>query len=178
MWPLRPADELDHYRRTAADHDDLEVELREMFQREPDEPLPDFSTFPPEVIEFESPPGTYYDAYPVLVLTTATLAHLEELAPDSVVDERRFRPNIVIESDGHGFVEQAWVGSTLTFGEVELDVVAPCARCVMITRAFDDLPQDRALMRTVVAAANQNLGVYATVRRTGSIDLGAPVSLG
>ena len=63
LFPLHPADDLDHYRRGPADSDDLDVELRAIFDRLEDEPLPDFSVFPPEILEFESPPGTYVDAF-------------------------------------------------------------------------------------------------------------------
>lgn len=177
LLPLAPADDLDHYRRGAPDSDDLLTELQQIFGREADEPLPDLSLFPPEIVEFESPPGTHYDAYPLLVVTEASLAHLQSLAPASRVDVRRFRPNVVLAGGGAGFVEQDWVGRVLQVGDVELDVVAPCPRCVMITHGFADLPQDRDLMRTVVRVADQNLGVYATVRRGGRLEVGQPVVL-
>ena len=56
---LRPASDLDHFRRGRPGSDDIMEELRAVFGRDADEPLPDFNVFPPEVIEFESPPGTY-----------------------------------------------------------------------------------------------------------------------
>ncbi|MCU0267627.1 MAG: MOSC domain-containing protein [Acidimicrobiales bacterium] len=177
LLPLAPADDLDHYRRGAPDSDDLLTELQQVFGRDADEPLPDLSLFPPEIIEFESPPGTHYDAYPLLVLTEASLAHLASLAPDSRIDVRRFRPNVVLAGGSEGFVEQGWVGRTLHVGDVELDVVGPCPRCVMITHGFADLPQDRRLMRTVVREADQNLGVYATVRAGGRLRVGQPVEV-
>ena len=54
LWPLQPADKLDHYRRGAPDHEDLETELRSIFALEPGEELPDLSGMPPEVFEYES----------------------------------------------------------------------------------------------------------------------------
>jgi uncharacterized protein YcbX len=62
-------------------------------------------------------------------------------------------------------------------GEVELEVVHDCPRCVMITRPFADLPTDRDLLRTVVRDANQNVGVYANVARPGVIRPGDPLTL-
>jgi len=181
LWPLQPADDLDHYRRGAPDSDDLEVELRDLFARTPDEPLPDFSLFPPEIIEFESPPGTYLDAYPLLIITDRTLARLAGLAPESIIDVRRFRPNLVVSAAGDGadddWPERAWVGRSITVGDAELDVVGPCPRCVMITRGFEGLPEDRSIMRTVVREADQNIGVYATVRTPGRVGLGDAVRL-
>jgi hypothetical protein len=41
ICPRRPPTDLAHYRRGIPDHPDLEQELRAMFGRRPDEPLPD-----------------------------------------------------------------------------------------------------------------------------------------
>lgn len=177
LWPLRPASELDHYRRGRPDHADVLTELRAIFGREPDEPLPDLSVFPPEVLQFESPPGTYFDAAPLLLLTDASLRRLQALAPASRVDVRRFRPNLFVESAGEGFPEAAWAGRRLRAGGAVLRVTTPCPRCVMITHAFDDLPRDPGLMRTVVREANQCVGVYAAVEEPGEVRAGDELSL-
>lgn len=172
LWPLRPAGDLDHYRRGAPDTDDLMLELRTIFAREDDEPLPDLSGLPPEILEFESPPGTYFDAYALHILTTTSLRTLQQLAPDAEVDVRRFRPNILLDLPGAtGFPEQEWVGRRLTIGAVEVEIRSACPRCVMITRPFAELPPARSLMRTVVREAAQNVGVYATVTRAGRVAL-------
>jgi hypothetical protein len=179
LWPLVPAEQLDHYRRGAATHDSMEKELRAVFGRTPDEPLPDLSAFPPEIFEFESAPGTYFDAFPVNLLTDATLRRLQKLAPGSRIDVRRFRPNFVVATpDGvEDFVEIDWVGKRVRIGAAELSIAMGCARCVMITHGFDDLPQDTGLMRTVVREANQCVGVYARVERPGRVAVGDSVEV-
>ncbi len=147
LWPLQPPADLDHYRRG--------------------------------LIEYESPPGSYFDAFPILVVTDRSLATLAELAPGSDFDVRRFRPNIVVatdERDGN-FPEQDWMGRRLRLGDVELEVTAPCPRCVMVTRDFADLPQDRQVLRTIVRDAEQNVGVYANVTEPGTLTTGASVTL-
>lgn len=176
---LRPADDLDHYRRGRPDHDDLEAELRAIFGRTPDEPLPDLSTLPPEIVEFESPPGTYYDAYPLLVVSTSALRAVREALPGSAVDVRRFRPSIVVDTgDEPGHVEQGWLGDRLAVGDAVIEVVAPCPRCVMVTREIDgDVPQDRGVLRHIVRDLGQNLGVYATVVTPGPVRTGDPVTV-
>lgn len=176
---LRPADDLDHYRRGGPDSDDVMAELRGIFGREGDEPLPDLSIFPPEIIEFESPPGSYYDAFPLLVLTTSALRSMADALPDSAIDVRRFRPSIVIDTgDEPGHPELGWTGRRLAVGGVELDLVAPCPRCVMVTREIDDaVPADRAVLRHIVGDLGQDLGVYATVARPGALAVGDPVTL-
>ena len=179
LWPLLPADALDHYRRGAPDSPDLETELRTIFGRTQDEPLPDLSHFPPEIFVNESPPGTYFDAFPLLLVTTATLDTLRAAAPASRVDVRRFRPNIVIETvpELQGYVEAAWGGRTLRIGALAVEATIPCPRCVMVTHGFADLPRDPMLLRTIVRDADQNVGVYARPVGSADIHLGDPVEL-
>jgi uncharacterized protein YcbX len=173
---LRPADDLDHYRRGAPDSDDMLAELRGVFGRTDDEPLPAFDIFPPEIIEFESPPGTYYDAFPLLVLTESALRSMRDALPDSIVDVRRFRPSIVIEADETGHPEFEWVGRTATLGSASIEFGAPCPRCVMVTREIDsETPGDRAVLRHIVRDLDQNVGVYAAVTRPGAVAVGDTV---
>lgn len=170
LFPIRPADDLDHYRRGPGDTDDIIEELRNVFGREGDEPLPDISKLPPVIFEYESPPGTYFDALPLLIMTRQSLASID-------ADARRFRPNLIVdapESDDP-FPENLWVGQTLEIGDAQIRVDTECPRCVMITRPFADLPEDRSVLRRVVRDANQNLGVYATVTRPGTVRVGDEV---
>lgn len=177
LWPLQPPTDLDHYRRGAPDSTDMLTELRAVFGREGDEPLPDLSIFPPVIMEFESPPGTYLDAFPLLVMTTSALRSLAAALPDSAVDVRRFRPNLVVDTgDADGHPEFAWVGKHLHVGEVVLRVIEACPRCVMVTREVGpDLPDDRAVLRHVVRDLDQNVGVYAEVIVPGVVRAGDPM---
>jgi uncharacterized protein YcbX len=179
LWPLQPATDLDHYRRGAPDSDDLIEELNSIFGREDGEPLPDLSVFPPEILEFESPLGTYVDAFPVHLLTTSALRSVAEALPDSVIDVRRFRPNLVVDTgDLRGHPEMDWIDRRLRVGEVELRVVTGCPRCVMVTREVDTaLPSDRTVLRHVVRELDQVLGVYAEVVTPGEVRVGDPVEV-
>ena len=179
LWPLLPADALDHYRRGAPSHDDLEQELRAIFGRAPDEPLPDLGLFPPELLEYESPPGTYFDAFPLLLLTERSLHSMNERAPASRFDVRRFRPNFVVADTGSEspFPEQEWRGRRLQIGAATLQLTVQCPRCVMVTHGFEDLDKDPGIMRSLVREAEGNLGVYATVETPGVMKVGDPVEL-
>jgi MOSC domain-containing protein len=179
LWPLLPRDALAHYRRGAPDHADLETELRAIFGRTPDEPLPDLSKLPREIMEYESPLGTYFDAYPLLVLTTATLERLAKAAPDSRVDVRRFRPNFVIETDPalEGYVDAGWEGRRLRIGALEIEGTIACPRCVMVTHGFADLPRDTGLLRAIVRDADQNVGLYARPDGAARVAIGDEVAL-
>ena len=179
LWPLLPADALDHYRRGSPSHEDMEQELRAIFGRAPDEPLPNLGLFPPELMEFESPPGTYFDAFPLMLMTDASLREMNRLAPNSRFDVRRFRPNLVIASgdSGEPFPELAWRGRRIKLGAAIIEVTVECPRCVMVTHGFDDLPKDPSIMRTLVREAGGNLGVYAKVDTPGLVRAGDRVEL-
>ena len=170
-----PADNnLEHFRRGPSDSDDPLTELRGIFGREAEEPLPDFTAFPPEVAEFESPPGTHHDCWPLMVMTTSALQAMQEALPDSNVDIKRFRPSIVVETNsGEGHVEFSWKGKTASLGTAVIEFLDPCPRCIMITRKVnDELPEDRAILRHVVRDLNQAVGVYARILTPGRVALG------
>lgn len=173
LWPLLPADALEHYRRGAPDNEDFEQELRDMFARIGDEPLPALDIFA-EVIEFECPPGTYFDAFDLLIMSQQSLDSLQRARPGSNFDVSRFRPNILVDMPGSelDFPEETWIGQQLQIGDVSLEVVAPCPRCAMTTHSFADLPRDPGIMRTLVQENAGNAGVYARVITPGSVAIG------
>ncbi len=183
---LRPAEDVDHYRRGAPDSDDAITELRGVFGREEGEPLPDFSVFSREMNnllrEFESPPGTYYDAFPLMVMTKQAIAALQVALPDSVIDARRFRPSIVIDADQapaspSGHPEFDWAGRRAQIGSAVIEFMMPCPRCIMITRQVDEsIPQDRTVLRHVVRDLDQNVGIYATIIESGTVNRGDQVT--
>ena len=178
IWPIMPKEQLDHYRRGAPDSDDLETELRQVFGRTADEPLPDLSIFPPEILEYESPPGTYFDAFPILILSKKSLAVMNQRLPGSIFDQKRFRPNLLIE-DFNGvsdFPEQAWEGFRLKVGSAVLKAEVVCPRCVVTTHGFEKLPKDPSIMRGLVKENNGNLGLYASVEEAGRIAAGDKIT--
>jgi len=178
LWPLLPADQLDHYRRGAPDTEDFEQELRAVFGRLPNEPLPDLAGFE-ELLEFESPPGTYFDAFPISIMSQQSLNTMNQLEGESRFDVRRFRPNLLVDipDTDHPFPEQAWVGKTLSIGSVALKIDMTCPRCSMTTHGFDDLPQDAQIMRKLVANSEGNLGIYASVVQAGRVTAGDSLSV-
>jgi uncharacterized protein YcbX len=177
-----PADnDPEHFRRGPGSGGDPVQELRDIFGREADEPLPDFSAFPPEVVEFESPPGTHYDCWPLLVMTTSAMRSLGEALPGSNTDIRRFRPSLVVDTgDEAGHPEFAWTGRTAVIGDEAtgpvVEFLKPCPRCVMTTREVaGGIPADRQVLRHIVRDLDQNLGVYARIMRPGPVRAGDSV---
>ena len=174
---LRSAEELDYYRQT----EERSIEdIRAMLGTLEDETFPDFSGFPPELGQYTSPPGTFFDAFPLLVLTSSALNRLQQAAPESVMDVRRFRPNIVLDTRelADDYLEESWAGRLLHVGEVTLKLVTPCPRCVMTTLGFDDLAADPRIMRTLIRENHHNLGIYADVISPGRITVNDTATLG
>jgi len=169
LSPIQPKEDLAYYRRAPRDPAQFEKELREAFGLLPEEPLPDPSEFPEEFLKFASPPGTHFDASSLHVITTAALGAMEKAAPESRWDVRRFRPNIVAAVAGSGIVEAGWCGHRVTLGEISVIIDEETIRCVMTTLPQPNLQKDPKIMRSLVKAANQNLGVYASVESVGVV---------
>ena len=114
----------------------------------------------------------HHDAAPLHVLTTASLHWLQAQLPDSMVDRRRFRPNILLSAAGNGRIEDRWVGQRFALGGIVLRIGERTERCVMTTNSQDELPRDPAVLAAVTKMNEVCLGAYATVERPGTISVG------
>ena len=95
----------------------------------------------------------FADGFPLLVTTTGSLADLNaRLASPIPMD--RFRPNLVVETDSP-FAEDHW--KRIQVGDLEVDLVKPCERCVVIN--VDQATAERG---------DEPLKTLATYRRTGT----------
>ncbi len=179
LKPLQPVEDLDYYRRRPRNEKEMMDYLWQQFGREPGEPLPDMAQFPQELMEFAAFPGMHFDVTPLQLLTTASLAHMAAKNPGANWDVRRFRPNILIETNGGltGLVEAGWAGKSLRIGKLTVHCPAPTPRCAMTMQAQRDFPFDKTILRTIVREGSQNLGVYATAGNAASISVGDTVEL-
>ncbi|HEY3191432.1 MAG TPA: MOSC N-terminal beta barrel domain-containing protein [Solirubrobacterales bacterium] len=132
------------------------------------------------------PEGSFFDLFPLSVLTTSTLEQLGEFEPESRFDTRRFRMNVIVDTSQPGFVENEWVGRTLAIGDdVKIGVSLPDPRCVMPSLPQEDLPKDGRVLKAlaqhnridVAGALYPCAGVYAVAEATGTIRKGDPISL-
>ncbi len=141
----------------------------------------DFIESPDTTFHVELPAGTFFDGSLLHFITTATLARLSTVSPQSAFDVRRFRPNMIIEVPDNtaGFIEDGWVGRTIAIGdEVRLMITHPCPRCVMTTLPQDELPKDPNVLRTAVQQNRGNVGVNAAVLHGGRVRRGDVVAMG
>ena len=97
------------------------------------------------------------------------------------VDLRRFRPNVVIETESpEPFEEDRWVGRTLMFGDsgAAVRVTMRDERCSVVNFDPDTAERDSQVMKTVVRLNENCAGVYGTVVRAGELRAGQVVTLG
>src|SRR3954451_7513173 len=87
-------------------------------------------------------PGTFQDVAPLTLMTTASLRAARALHPEGDWDDRRFRSTLLLDTAADGFAEQDWLGRRLVLGAVEIEIVAPIPRCVMVTLPQQELPAD------------------------------------
>ena len=130
--------------------------------------------------------GSFADLEPLHVLTTASIAHIQARATDSVVNADRFRPSLLIDTgDADGLVENEWEGRTATLGGATIRFGSTAPRCVMTTRAQLGLPGDKAILQTIAAANRRpfggfgdfpSLGIYAEVVVPGPVAAGDPLT--
>ncbi len=125
-------------------------------------------------------PGTFFDYSALHLLTLDTLKRLQELYPGGRWESRRFRPNIVVESEAGGdggFIEDAWIGHGLNIGTtVSLKVFDTMVRCVMTTIPQGDLPNDPGILRTV--ADNHRVLMPALGKELPAVGVAVSVAAG
>jgi uncharacterized protein len=113
-----------------------------------------------------------YDSMPVSVQTSGGHARLEA-AHGASVDPRRFRANVMIESE---LPATQWQGLRLAFGSEEdgalLQMADPIARCVLVTIDPDTGAKEPRVLRTIAQGFGNAYGLYGTTARPGLIRLG------
>ncbi len=119
-----------------------------------------------------------FDDSAISVITIATVSRICEDS-EVALDARRFRPNIVLESDNPlPFVEDGWVGGKLVFGDgPAVQLTKRDVRCMMINLDPDTAEQNPKIMKSVVKLNDNNAGAYGTVIQAGPIQVGDTVKL-
>ena len=112
---------------------------------------------------------SHFDDGSIHILTTSSLALLQNLLPDSGIDVRRFRPNIVIDCP---LLDDELVGKTICIGETILVITHKTERCRMVTLAQLGIEKRPEILKSVSKNFGLDFGVYARVLSTGTISVG------
>jgi len=112
-----------------------------------------------------------YRRAPIHLLTTSALRTLQAAIPGSLLDERRFRPNLLIDTPEamEGIPEYAWMGRRIRIGNAVLRGTIPCARCLFTALEQDGLPEDRDVYRILLHSFGRDLGLYCEIEEAGEI---------
>lgn len=129
-------------------------------------------------IEWTMPNGRFVDAFPVLIITTAGLRGCASAYSTGSWDVRRFRPNILIEHAGDGWVEDTWVDRPLQIGSAQLLPRRRCIRCTMVNRAQPGLDRDVNIYKALHRTHGGDAGMWTQVLQPGIISQGDAVHIG
>lgn len=147
-----------------ADDPEIHVELSQMFGR-------------PVTLATQTDVA-HLDAGAVHLVTNASLTRLAQALPSSRVDERRFRPNLVLAVPDDAAAEETWVGRVMYVGNwAALRIVERTERCGMVSLAQPDLPGDPEILRHITERAELQFGLYADVIAPGRVRSGDIVTL-
>ena len=130
-----------------------------------------------QAIEWTMPKGRFVDAFPLLVMTTAGLRGAAATYSAGSWDVRRFRPNVLIELDGEGWLEDAWAERQLSVGSTQLVPRRRCIRCTMVNRAQPGLDKDVNIYKTLHRTHEGEAGMWTEVVRAGAISEGDAVQV-
>jgi len=119
----------------------------------------------------------HHDDSGLHLVTTAAIRQVAELLGDAV-EVARFRPNLVLDVPGTGFVEDGWTGRELRLGsEVVIRLGAGMPRCVMVDLPQGSLGRDGRILKLLGQERQLLLGLKAEVVRAGTVRHGDPAFL-
>jgi uncharacterized protein YcbX len=110
-------------------------------------------------------------------MTTAGLRGAGAAYSAGTWEVRRFRPNVLIELDGEGWLEDAWADRCLRVGSAQLVPRRRCIRCTMVNRAQPGLDRDVSIYKTLHRTHGGEAGMWTQVIQPGSISEGDVVDV-
>lgn len=115
---------------------------------------------------------SHFDEGPISIITTSALKRISQDLGETV-DPRRFRANLLIETEETGLLEEEWVDRVIQVGpSVTLKIIAPLQRCIMVNNSQEELKQDDRILKTLVKNYDALFGVWAKVERCGEVSVG------
>lgn len=144
----------------------------------------DFSQTPDEIFEilgqYMTPPGTFFDSFPLHMLSTQSLAYLAQNS-EADVSRMRFRPNLLLDFVGSSMDKPEFdlLGKRIRIGGTVIQIRGKTIRCSIPSRPqpLHGLAQDPKMTRAMVDLFERHVGVYANIETFGTINVGDPVVL-
>jgi uncharacterized protein YcbX len=125
-----------------------------------------------------APPGvrvSFADGFPFLLISEESLADLNRRLADPL-PMNRFRPNLVV-AGGEPYAEDGW--EKIEVGGIRLQVVKPCARCLVTTTDQTTGERGKEPLRTLATYRKVNgevmFGQNVVHENTGRLGVGDPV---
>jgi uncharacterized protein YcbX len=122
-----------------------------------------------------------FDAMDVSILTEASMCGVGEKI-DKQLDTRRFRPNIVIQTDDpRPYPEDRWIKELIVFGNrsdsARIRANRKDSRCMVVNVDPDTGKQEPTILKEIVQSRKNVVGIYGSVERPGSIQVGDIVQI-
>jgi uncharacterized protein YcbX len=114
-----------------------------------------------------------FDAMPLSLITTQSIAELEELVGFEL-HPQRFRPNLLVESD---LREDEWLARELRIGGMVMRVDERDPRCVIVNIDPSTLERSPSVLRMLAKERSACIGVYGSCVTPGVVAVGDPVLL-
>lgn len=149
---------------TPADAPEMQAQVAQMFGR------------PASLRAYDAGNRPRYNVAPLHLLSVQAMEALRRMIPDSAIDAQRFRPNLLVDlPDLPGDVpEYALLGQEFSVGGLRLRGTVPCGRCGFTSlQVGAGLPEDPAVLRTLVRRFGRNFGIYCDVIDAGSLHVDA-----
>jgi uncharacterized protein YcbX len=119
-----------------------------------------------------------FDAAPLSLMTSQTVAALGSSAGRPSLEPLRFRPNLLVDATSGGpFEEDGWIGATLRVGGLVMRIDRRDERCVIVNVDPRTAVRDPAVLRTIARERQACLGVYGTTVEPGRVAVGDVVSI-
>jgi NADPH-dependent 2,4-dienoyl-CoA reductase/sulfur reductase-like enzyme/uncharacterized protein YcbX/nitrite reductase/ring-hydroxylating ferredoxin subunit len=120
-----------------------------------------------------------YKLSPIHLLSLQSIVALKRLLPSSMIDERRFRPNILVNldfDDSAQAPENHLLGQEFEISGLRLRGSLECGRCSFTTLEQFGVPEDRSVLRALIGQFEKNFGIYCDVLDEGDVSVGDQIT--
>ncbi len=119
-----------------------------------------------------------YERGPIHLLSLQAMQALQERLPNSIVDVARFRPNVLVDLPGTTELvpEELLIGQEFRLGALRLRGTVPRDRCSFTALEQRGLPEDKNILRALIAGFEKNFGILCDVLDEGDIAVGAQLT--